>query len=101
MKSTFLAVFLWLSPQLFALSMGDSVDQVISERGKPSSRVVAGSIEILNYPDVSIKFRDGAVVDIKSHLDSPNYATHAVAQPAPSRIARTVAETVDSSWTTD
>jgi thiol-disulfide isomerase/thioredoxin len=50
----------------FAAKVGDSYDQVIAEKGKPAGQIVAGNARVLNYADVSIRFRDDVVVEIKS-----------------------------------
>jgi protein disulfide-isomerase len=50
----------------FAAKVGDSYDQVIAEKGKPSGQIAAGNARVLNYADVSIRLRDDVVVEIKS-----------------------------------
>jgi thioredoxin-related protein len=50
----------------FAASVGDSYDQVIAEKGKPTGQITAGNARVLNYADVSIRLRDDVVVEIRS-----------------------------------
>ncbi len=46
--------------------IGDTYDHVIAEKGKPTGKIEAGSMVVLQYPDVTIKLRDGVVVSIKA-----------------------------------
>jgi len=68
----------------FALEIGDSYDKVIAEKGQPKSLIDAGSVKVLNYPDMTVKMRDGAVVSIKAAAAAPAQAaapTRAPGQP--------------------
>jgi hypothetical protein len=47
-------------------NIGDTYEQVISEKGKPKSEMDAGTLRLLNYPDVVIKIKDDVVVTIKA-----------------------------------
>jgi hypothetical protein len=51
--------------------IGDSYESVIAEKGPPKSQVQAGSIRILGFPDVTIKFRDNVVVSITAAASPP------------------------------
>jgi hypothetical protein len=44
--------------------IGDTYDSVIAEKGPPKSQVQAGTVRILAFPDVTIKFKDNVVVSI-------------------------------------
>ncbi len=61
-KTCFL--YLVLSAGASALSVGDTYQQVTAEKGEPRSKMVAGSLQILNYPDLTIKLRDNTVVSL-------------------------------------
>lgn len=62
-----LALFLFtLATTAAASSVGDSLDKVIADKGNPTGQILAGPVRILNYPDVTIKLRDGVVISIKS-----------------------------------
>jgi hypothetical protein len=67
----FIACMLLTASAALAASVGDTYDQVISEKGNPKSRIDAGSMRVLNYPDMTIKIRDGVVVSIKPVAASP------------------------------
>ena len=59
-------VFLGLAVPVRAVEVGDSYDQVISEKGQPSGRMEGGSVVVLQYPDATIKVKDGVVVSVKA-----------------------------------
>ena len=46
-------------------AVGDTYDQVIAEKGKPTSHIEAGVMQILKYPDATIKLKDNVVVSIR------------------------------------
>jgi hypothetical protein len=52
-------------------SVGDSYEKVVAEKGAPKSEIQAGAVRILNYPDVTIKIRDNAVVSINAVASAP------------------------------
>jgi hypothetical protein len=62
-------------------SVGDSYQKVIDENGQPKSRMDAGSMNILVYPLVTIKLRDGVVVSVGA-TPAPSTAP-AATMPAP------------------
>jgi thiol-disulfide isomerase/thioredoxin len=81
----------WLYLTLFSLGaagsalsavVGETYDQVIAEKGKPTSFVEAGSVQILSYPDATIKLKDNVVVSIKAPEQSPTTRS-APAAPRP------------------
>lgn len=70
-----------------ASAIGDSYEHVIAEKGKPTGKIEGGSIVVLQYPDVAIKFRDGVVVSMKiveERIPEPMHeqASSATQQPA-------------------
>jgi hypothetical protein len=54
-----------------ATRVGETYQQVISERGRPSSEMVAGTIRVLHYPDGSVKLRNDVVVEVKAAASAP------------------------------
>jgi protein disulfide-isomerase len=49
-----------------APKVGDTYDAVIAAKGRPTGTTEAGSIVMLNYPDVVVTLRDGKVTSLKS-----------------------------------
>jgi thioredoxin-related protein len=103
MKIAILALLSLLGTCAFAAKVGDSYDQVLAEKGKPVSQVVAGNLCILNYADGSIRLKDNVVVEIKSveaargplTRTDPVATVRSRAKPAASPSAS------DSDWNTD
>jgi len=80
LQKTFI-LYLALSAGAPALTVGDTYQQVTAEKGEPRSRMVAGSLQILNYPDSTIKLRDNIVVSVTP--SSPANRTEALPKPSP------------------
>ena len=55
------ALFLAALSTRAALQLGDSYEKVITEKGRPAGKMEAGAIQILNYTDLSVRFKDGLV----------------------------------------
>jgi thiol-disulfide isomerase/thioredoxin len=66
----------------FSCAVGETLDQVITEKGKPVSHVEAGTMQILSYPDATIKLRENVVVSVRA----PEHASLAMSVPAPQRL---------------
>ena len=49
-----------------AARVGDTYQQVLSERGRPSSEMAGGAVRVLYYPDCSIKLRNDVVVEVRA-----------------------------------
>ena len=79
-KKTFI-LYMALSAGASALSVGDTYQQVTAEKGEPRSRMVAGNLQILNYPDFSIKLRDNTVVAVTP--SGPANRTETLPKPSP------------------
>jgi thiol:disulfide interchange protein len=62
----------------FAVTVGDSFDKVIQEKGQPAGIITAGPVRILTYADAVIKVRDDAVVSVKV----PDKQAEVAASPA-------------------
>ena len=58
------AAILIAAANAFAANVGDTYQQVLAEKGPPRSKIEAGALQMLNYPDSTIKVRDGLVVSI-------------------------------------
>lgn len=90
-----------------AATVGETYDQVLAEKGKPTSHLEAGVVQILTYPDAIIKLRDHAVVSIKA--PEANTVSGASVPPPPPRttpVATAVSGPTDynggpASWGTD
>jgi hypothetical protein len=72
------------------VGVGDSYQQVLSEKGKPLGSIVAGSITVLNYPGLTIRLRDGVVVSAKAVADTPSPKLPPPSAPAPGSPAAQV-----------
>ncbi len=68
-------------------SVGDTYDQVVKEKGEPKSRIEAGAMRVLTYPDAVIKLKDNVVVSLRTiaapRKDSVAPAAAAAAAPPP------------------
>ncbi len=58
------AALLIAAASSFAANVGDTLKQVLAEKGPPPGRIEAGSLVVLRYPDATIKLRDGLVVSV-------------------------------------
>jgi thiol-disulfide isomerase/thioredoxin len=70
----------------FALSVGETYDQVVAEKGAPLGTSSTGSVRILTYPDAIVRLKDGAVVSFRVPDKAPpaaNLAYPAMARPRP------------------
>ncbi len=68
------AAFLFVATVALGSNVGDTLKQVIAERGTPKSKIEAGSVQILNYSDATIKLKDGVVVAISVLSKASNVA---------------------------
>jgi len=53
------------SAPLLAVETGYTYKQVVEEKGVPTSKIEAGDMQVLHYPDSTIKLREGKVIEIK------------------------------------
>ena len=65
-----LLAVLALSPAL-AVTVGDTLESVVAEKGQPLSTATAGSVRILAYPDAVIRLKDGVVVSVRAPEKTP------------------------------
>ncbi len=72
------------------VSVGETYQQVIAEKGNPTSNMVAGSTRMLNYPDLMIKVKDGLVVSITAVTARPA-PKPPTGNPTPTPISQTAA----------
>jgi thioredoxin-related protein len=63
-----LILLLALSSSLGAVQLGDTYEQVITEKGEPTARLQAGETMMLNYADQRIKLKSGKVVEVNAKL---------------------------------
>jgi len=92
----------------FSSAVGDTYDQVIAEKGKPASHIEAGAVQILSYPDATIKLRDNIVVSIKEpEPAAPPSSSPPAPRPAPMPVRAPAPEPEHEapngklSWVTD
>lgn len=93
---------------LYAVEEGASLNEVIAEKGEPSSRMQAKDTLVLNYPGETIRLRDGKVISINNASGGPSKsasapaAPPAPAKPAPSKApAAAKSGVAEGEWTTD
>jgi hypothetical protein len=72
------------------VSVGDTYQQVIAEKGNPKSTLSAGSMSMLSYPDLMIKVKDGLVVSVTAVVAVPA-PTRPPGDPTPTPISPTAA----------
>ncbi|HEY1792876.1 MAG TPA: hypothetical protein VGG34_08150 [Opitutaceae bacterium] len=72
-----LSLFVMSASAVMAVNVGDSMEKVIAEKGRPRSTIDAGSVKILSYTDVVIKVRDDLVVSIRPAAAAPKAAAPA------------------------
>ena len=65
-KSAFILSLILGTLPLAAVEIGNTYDQVVAEKGAPSSKMELSGVLVLNYPDKTIKLRDGKVIAIKT-----------------------------------
>lgn len=72
-SGVFIRAVLWFSaaligvPATYAAKVGDSLEQVLAEKGAPKSQVAAGTNRILTYADVTLKLKDNVVVSMTAN----------------------------------
>ena len=81
---------------LAAVTPGNSVDQVLAEKGPPASKLERGSITVFTYADVIIRLEGGKVLEVKPV--AADYAVHTT--PASATPTRAVARSAGQ-WVTD
>jgi hypothetical protein len=59
------SLLLFTAVAAHALEVGETYEQVLSENGPPRSQMQAGANRLLNYPGVTIRMKDDAIVSIK------------------------------------
>ncbi|HZZ20169.1 MAG TPA: thioredoxin family protein [Opitutaceae bacterium] len=88
----------------FAVTVGETFEQVVAEKGHPLGVLNAGNVQIVKYPDMVLKVREGVVSTIsgpeKAHypygttppasataasFSAPVHASSAAAHPQPAR----------------
>jgi hypothetical protein len=60
-----LLAFLIPAAAASALEVGETYENVLTEKGPPSSQVQSGDLRLLSYPGITVKLKDGLVVSIK------------------------------------
>jgi hypothetical protein len=65
-RKAFPLLALLAATSAFAVTAGDTYDQVVAEKGVPLGILNAGSVRVLSYPDSVIKIKDGAVISVRA-----------------------------------
>jgi hypothetical protein len=55
---------LFLAAAAYGSNVGDTYQQVVAEKGTPKSQIEAGTLQILNYTDATVRLRNGIVVSV-------------------------------------
>lgn len=71
----------------FCAKVGDSLEQVLAEKGPAKNQIDAGEIRVLTYPDAKIKLKSDIVVSITP------VASTTVPTPTPAKSSEVAAET--------
>jgi len=104
MKLSQILCFLSLSGVLLAVQQGDSLEQVLAEKGKPSGDIQAGSSRVLTYADLVVKLQKGVVVEVKAATPQDSrqnvQATPPKTQAAPAKHAQLYTPP-EGGWYTD
>lgn len=66
-----------------AVKVGDTYDQVITEKGTPATKLEMGDTLVLNYPDERIKLKAKKVVEVKENVPEPVVSAPATPVIAP------------------
>ena len=66
---------------VFAVHLGDTLDQVLAEKGKPDNKLQAGATTILTYAGDTIKLKQGKVTEMKSAEQVANSGVKVSAAP--------------------
>ncbi|HEU5079141.1 MAG TPA: hypothetical protein VFT72_08000 [Opitutaceae bacterium] len=62
--STAFAAALLSSNTAYCAKVGDTLEQVLAEKGPPKSQMTAGETRVLTYPDMTVKLKSDVVVSI-------------------------------------
>jgi hypothetical protein len=65
----------------WGVGVGDTYKQVLAEKGIPKGSIVAGSLQVLSYPGLTIRLKDGVVLSVKAVADAPPPAAPPPAAP--------------------
>jgi len=85
MKAAAFILLLSAAPA-WAVSIGETYQQVIAEKGNPRSGMVAGSMRMLNYPGLMVKIKDGVVVSITATEYKPSPTPTPIPSPSPTPL---------------
>jgi len=80
-------LMLTLSLRSLAVQVGDPRSAVVAELGEPSSKLAAGSREILKYPEGRLELVDGKVSEIRGSFTKASAPPPSGSPPAPPAVA--------------
>lgn len=64
--SAFLAAVLLASTSAHGAKVGDTLEQLLAEKGQPKSQMTAGDTRVFTYPDMKVKLTSDVVVSISA-----------------------------------
>ena len=91
-------------PMALAVGVGDTYQQVVAEKGPPSSKIEAGAVVLLNYPGQSIRMEQGKVAAVKTLSSTPTRSVPKAPEPLPVAEPKKTPKAplpVEAAWSTD
>jgi len=82
-----LCLLLLTAAPAFGVTVGETYDQVVAEKGAAAGSTVTGSVRVLTYPDVIIKLKDKVVVSILEPGKTQVVVTHPTEVPTVQPVA--------------
>jgi thiol-disulfide isomerase/thioredoxin len=82
-----LCLLFFTAASALGVTVGETYDQLVAEKGAPIGSMGAGSVRILNYPDAVIKVEGGIVVSVRSPGKAQAVVSRTAAVPASFRPA--------------
>jgi protein disulfide-isomerase len=101
MKTIVISFLVFSASTLFGAKIGDTLEQVLEEKGKPLSQVDAGAAHMLTYADRVIQIKDGIVVAIKTREEARGPAMKVITPNKRTLRAHAIVGASEEGWTTD
>jgi len=84
-----------LTPSVFAIQLGDKIDLVLEELGKPTGKMVFGDTTYLYYPTISIKASRGIITSLETKTEAEvNKELEAIKPKRKNPVAVKTADTI-------
>ena len=105
MKKIFVVLLsLTAIPMALAVGVGDTYEQVVAQKGPPSSKIEAGAVVLLNYPGQSIRMEHGKVAVVKTLSSTPTRSAPMATEPLPVVVPKKTPKAslpTEVTWSTD